>query len=221
MVVHLLLHRLGLAGDHLGQRTGTLGGFGQHHRDRRLQRMRQVAHVRALALHRLLVMAHQGVQFVGQGLEFGGIVGAQLLGLAAAHVAYLALQPEDGAQADAHLDHDGADQSGAEQGERRCGGRHEVAHVAVHRPPVLGGHEDHRLLVAVEGGPARQHAHPLPRLRAFGVEGDGPAGVGLQAGDEVARRLQLGVEERARGQAVDRLRAAVRRHLGDLPVAAR
>ncbi len=59
VVVDLLAHHLGLAGDDLGQRAGRWLGLGDHHRDRGLQRMGQVADVGALALDGLLVVGHQ------------------------------------------------------------------------------------------------------------------------------------------------------------------
>ena len=51
--------------------AGLALGLGQHHRQRRLQRMGQIADVGALALHHLLVVGHQGVELLGQGLELG------------------------------------------------------------------------------------------------------------------------------------------------------
>src|SRR5262249_30135885 len=62
VMVDLLAHGLGLAAYHVGKRPGPLPGLGEHHRDRRLERVRQVADMRALALHDLLIVGYERVQ---------------------------------------------------------------------------------------------------------------------------------------------------------------
>ena len=90
MMIDLGAHGLGLAGDQLGQGSRIGGGLGQHHRKRGLERVGEVADVGPLAVDHLLVMGHQGVQLVGEGLELGRIATRHPLGATLAHLHDLA-----------------------------------------------------------------------------------------------------------------------------------
>ncbi len=74
VMLHVLAHGLGLARHHLGQRAGCGLRLRQHDRDGRLQRMGEVADMGPLTLDHLLVVVQEGVQFAGEGLDFGRIV---------------------------------------------------------------------------------------------------------------------------------------------------
>ena len=219
MVVHLLLHGLGLAFDDLGQRTRALGGLGNHHRDRGLERVRQVADVGPLALDHLLVVLHQGVQFLRQRLQFGRIGLGQAMGLAAAHGRHFATQVEQRAQADPDLDHDGDHQQRGEQQKGRRGRDDEIPDVVIDGATVLRRQEDHRRLAADQEVLLRAHPQRLV-LWPASVVGDRPSGPRVQPRLQIRRRPQHGVEQRVRTLVGDRLNLAAAHGLSDLPVAA-
>ena len=217
MVVDVVAHGLGLAGDHVGERARLAPGLGQHHRQRRLQRMGEVADVGALALDDLLVVRHQRVEFVGQGLQLDRIAAHQPLGPALAHVGHLAAQGEQRLQAHPDLEQHGGDQAAAEQdqGDGRRGG--EAPGVGVDRTAVLGGDEDHRRRTPRQ---AAEHGHRPQTLieRAHGVVIDRLARLGGQGGGPARRPFQLAVEQRPRRD--QRGQAAVLAGFGNLPVLA-
>ena len=70
-----------------------------------------------LALDHLLVVRHQGVQFLGQGLQLAGIVAAEALGLAAAQARNLVPEVEQGPKPHAHLHEDRRHQARAQEDE--------------------------------------------------------------------------------------------------------
>jgi hypothetical protein len=106
VVVDLLLHGLRLAADQFGQRARALAGLGEHHRDRGLQGVRQIADVGALAFDDLLVVFDKGVELLGQRHDLAGIGAGHPLRLAAAHRGDLVLQVVERTQADPDLDDD-------------------------------------------------------------------------------------------------------------------
>ncbi len=168
MVVDLGAHGLGLAGDQLGQGPGRAGRLGQHHRERRLQGMGQVADVGALALDDLLVVGDEGVQLQGQGLQLGRIAARHPLGAALAHLHDLAPEVEQRLQADAHLQDHRGDQQRAGQHQKGCGAQGEVAHVPIHGRAVLADHEHHRRLAPRQSSGQGDHVQRLA-LRSLGV----------------------------------------------------
>ncbi len=216
MVIDLGAHGLGLADHQVGQGAGRVGGFRQHHRERRLQGMGQVADVGALAIDDFLVVGDQGVELLGQGLQLGRIAAGDALGLARAHLHHLAAQVEQRFQAHPHLQDHRQDQEPAGHHQEGGGADGEVAHVAVHRRAVLGGHEDHRRLHAGQA-PGQGH-HPQGFvLGTLGVVVDGRA---QGQARHVRRALQLGVPQRPRTgqrQGVD----PAAHHLAQLPILAR
>ena len=155
--------------DHLGQRAGLALGLGQHHRDRRLQRVGQVADVGALALDDLLVVGHQGVQLVGQGRQLGRIVGRdRRSALPWRTSATSRRRANSGCRPTRTWMNTAAIRPGAQQHQGDGGGRRRSR--ATSRSTgraVLGGHEDHRR------GAARQLGHAWPRPAA--ARSAGPA----------------------------------------------
>ena len=179
--------------------------------------MRQVANVGALALDHILVMRHQGVELLGQRLQFAGIGFGQPLGFAATHVGDLAAELEQRSQADADLDDDGHDQAGSQKDESRGGGGDEPLDVAVDRAAVLGGEENHRRLAARQPVLLRADPQWLAQ-RTASVVGDGASRPGLEPRRQVRWRRQHRIEQGVGTR--QGTQPTVRRRLGDLPVTA-
>jgi hypothetical protein len=71
VVLELLLHRRGLLDDQPALVAADQAALVEQHRERRLQRMRQVADLRARALDDAAVVLDQRIGLVGQRLDLG------------------------------------------------------------------------------------------------------------------------------------------------------
>jgi hypothetical protein len=124
------VRRIGLAA--VGEAVGLVG----EHRERRLERMGEIAGLGAGAQHHLRVELEQIVEVVDQRLHLGGKSAGQLRRFAGANRTQRAPQPRHRLQAELHLQDRRGDQQGRQQKERQRerhgeGRQHAVDHRGV------------------------------------------------------------------------------------------
>ena len=94
VMVDLLAHHIGLAGDERRQRAGLLRGLGQHHRQRGLQGVGEVADMGPGTLDHFPVVHDQRVDLAYQGRELPRIFAIEIVAPPGPHLTVVA-EPSD------------------------------------------------------------------------------------------------------------------------------